>query len=182
MYLSGRPLELEELDGIVALRSNTAKAITPSAAAADQADIRQAAGCPEAATLGKDLERLGRAGWQFFKLANVAPLKKRQAAKGHAVYCDQEGRLKIDGRSLAIRLSEEISEIDAKKWFTLHSLTPARKLRFQPNLFIVETPEGGDTLSIAADLEKDDSVIYAEPQLVEVIGPRQPKKGGRGVI
>ncbi|MFQ5348776.1 MAG: hypothetical protein ACE5ED_13225 [Rhodothalassiaceae bacterium] len=90
--------------------------------------------------------------------------------------------MKIGGRGLAVRLSPEMSEAEAERWLVDHGLTPLRKLGFQRNLFLAPAPEGADTLRLAAELAGEDAVVYAEPQLVEVIGPREDDDGTWGAI
>ena len=177
MTIGGRQLVLEELEEIVAL---------PPGAPSGQGmllplgstDIGAAAGCPGSATLAQEIERLTAAGWHFVRRPYAAQERGWQAAQGHAVYCDPQGHIRIDGRGLVVRLSPDIPESDAQRWLGERGLTLARKLGFQRNLFLMHAPEGMDTLSLAAELAGEDRVVYAEPQLVEVIGSRRSDGDG----
>lgn len=111
------------------------------------------------------------AGWRFLSAsASMDGNWKR-------MFLDADGHLKIDAGALNLRFRPDADPASIETYLAEHALRVRRKLGFVPNLFLVssETGEGmPDSVELAQKLTDEDEtlVIYAEPVLIEGIGPR----------
>lgn len=106
-----------------------------------------------------------KAGWTFVKAA------PDNAATGHGVVIDSDGHMKILSDALNVKFDPALSQSEVKDILASHDLSIRRNMGFAPNLFVV-SGQSGDPLSKAKSLNTLDSVVYAEPVMIEPIEGR----------
>lgn len=101
------------------------------------------------------------AGWTFV----------RAGGEGNAVVVDGDGHLKILSDALNVKFNAALGRSAVEDILGKHDLSIRRDMGFSPNLFLV-TSAGGDAVAKAKSLNELDSVLYAEPVLIEAIKGR----------
>ena len=107
-----------------------------------------------------------KAGWTFVR-------RGRDAASPteHDVVIDTDGHLKVVGHALNVKFQPTLSREAAEKILGCYGLSIRRAMGFSPNLFLA-TGTQDDIVSKARSLNQLDSVVYAEPVLIEAIKGR----------
>jgi hypothetical protein len=144
------------------------RAVAPGATVAN-AESREAA-TTIAAKMGvdaSDAEAFEKAGWTFVK-ASEAP---KVAGADHGVVLDGDGHLKILSDALNVKFDAALGRSAVEDILGQHDLSIRRDMKFSPNLFLV-TGTSGDVMAKAKSLNQLDSVLYAEPVLIEAIKGR----------
>lgn len=118
-----------------------------------------------------ELKAFRDAGWRF--LSGSASMDEN----GKRIFLDSDGHLKIDAGALNLRFRPDADPASIETYLAEHALRVRRKLGFVPNLFLVSSEIGKgmpDSVELAQKLTDEDEalVIYAEPVLIEGIGPR----------
>ncbi|MET0878451.1 MAG: hypothetical protein ABWY14_15010 [Tardiphaga sp.] len=142
------------------------RAVAPGAAVV-AADHQEAA--TVAAASGVDAgeaQAFEQAGWTFVKADKTV-----DADAAHGVVVDGDGHLKILSNALNVRFDPELSRSAVEGILGEHDLSIRRDMGFAPNLFLV-TGVGGNTVTKAKSLNELDSVVYAEPVLIEPLKGR----------
>jgi hypothetical protein len=107
-----------------------------------------------------------KAGWTFVKpRQGVAP------TADHDVVIDTDGHLKVVGHALNVKFKPTLSRDAAEGILGDYGLSIRRAMGFSPNLFLV-TGAKDDMVSKAKSLNQLDTVVYAEPVLIEPIKGR----------
>ena len=113
-----------------------------------------------------DVQALENAGWTF---AEPSP---DTADDAFQVLLDSDGRVKLSGKALIVRLRKHMTEAAIREMLAKHGLQIRRSLGFAENTFVVEGKPGA-ALDSARRLNEDDLVDYAEPVMVEAISGRR---------
>jgi hypothetical protein len=156
--LSAKLQNLHSLDDI--------RAVAPGGIVGGE-DHRDAAAI--AAESGANLEEaktFEKAGWTFVK---ASPADAAEA--DHGVVIDGDGHLKILSNALNVKFDPALPRSAVEEILGHHELSIRRDMGFSPNLFLV-TGAGGDAVTKAKSLNQLDSVLYAEPVLIEAIKGR----------
>lgn len=104
-----------------------------------------------------------QAGWKFARTASTGGESN--------VVVDNDGRLKIVSDALNVKFDASLSRSDVESLLEKYGLTVRRDLKFSPNLFTV-SGTGGGVVEKAKSLNNLDTVVYAEPVLIEAMGQR----------
>jgi hypothetical protein len=104
------------------------------------------------------------AGWEF--------VPRERAADGAKVYLKSGGRVALGTNRLHVRVASERSDEEARALLARHGLTVVDRLKFAPNLYVVEVPAGQDALDMAGRLAASNEVEFAEPELIEIVPGR----------
>lgn len=114
-----------------------------------------------------DADKLARAGWSFVEDCEAA-----DTCLG--VYRRRDGHLALAGKSLNIKFASEASASDIDNLLSKYDMRKRRQLGFAKNLMTVELQSDVDTdlFSLSAQIEHDPCVEFAEPVVLEAIGPR----------
>jgi len=107
-----------------------------------------------------------QAGWTFVKAADA-----NAAEADHGVVVDGDGHLKILSNALNVKFDPTLSRSAVEDILGHHDLSIRRNMGFAPNLFLV-TGATGDAVTKARSLNQLESVVYAEPVLIEAIKGR----------
>jgi hypothetical protein len=123
----------------------------------------------EAATIAaergaEDAKTFEKAGWTFVKATDGADAE-------HGVVVDGDGHLKILSNALNVKFDPKLSRRAVEDILGHHELSIRRDMGFAPNLFLV-TGATGDAVTKAKSLNQLESVLYAEPVLIEAIKGR----------
>lgn len=113
-----------------------------------------------------DIKLLENAGWTF----HIPEDTHEDGA--YRVVKDSDGHVKIEGKTLTVRLKEEVPSSSAQSLFDIMGLRVRRKLGLLPNTFLLEQVHGS-AIECAKALNKHDEVLFAEPNLVEPIRGRR---------
>jgi hypothetical protein len=114
----------------------------------------------------EEAEIFEKAGWTFVKATDAD-----SAEADHGVVVDGDGHLKILSNALNVKFDPTLSRNAVEEILGQHKLSIRRDMGFSPNLFLV-MGIGGDAVSKAKSLNQLDSVLYAEPVLIEAIKGR----------
>ena len=112
-----------------------------------------------------DAEAFEKAGWTFVKAA------PDNADVGHGVVVDADGHMKILSDALNVKFDPALSQGEVTNILASHDLSIRRNMGFAPNLYVV-SGSGGDALTNAKSLNALESVVYAEPVMIEPITGR----------
>jgi hypothetical protein len=107
-----------------------------------------------------------KAGWTFVK-SSLAP----EDEANHDVVVDGDGHLKVVAHAINVKFDPTLSQEAAEVILGRYGLGIRRKLGFSPNLFLVDGAQE-NIVSKAQSLNQLDSVVYAEPVLIEPIQGR----------
>ncbi|MGH8602670.1 MAG: S8 family serine peptidase, partial [Gammaproteobacteria bacterium] len=172
--LRGKRVEIEELEGIVA--------ILPKVRGMPKKDISRAFGkiaeAPEDAREESQWRAFGNAGWVFVRptaevsraLESHSPMKDTEAIQ--RVFRHPSGRIFLGTDRLSVRLRADMSEQQVRAALDAAGLEIIRRLNFAPNLYEVRTKPEKDFLQASLDLSSNPDFIYAEPQFIEHIPGR----------
>jgi len=153
--MRGTQVHLQEVVDLAAVRSaSTGRPRVLTAAAVG-------AIAPEAESQVRAFES---AGWEF--------VPRHQAADGAKVYLKSGGRVALGTNRLTVRVAGECSDKEAAELLACHGFAVVDRLKFAPNLFVVEVASGRDAIEAAERLAASGEVEFAEPELIEVI-PRR---------
>ena len=144
------------------------RAVAPGGAVAN--DQSREAATTVAAKVGvdaSDAEAFEKAGWTFVK----ADAATKAGERDHGVVVDGDGHLKILSDALNVKFNATLGRGAVEDILGQHNLSIRRDMGFSPNLFLV-TGAGGDVMAKAKSLNQLDSVLYAEPVLIEAIKGR----------
>lgn len=173
-YRRGRLIEVEQLDGVVAVQgSQAATRSGRSFGKSARPDIRAAA--PEVDE--EALDAFAAADWQL--VTPNAPTRRaverggtpREADGVGTVVVGEGGRLGIASDLLNVQLSSDLSADEAERVLDDAGLTVVTQLHFAPNLYEVRTRRG-DALDASVALNDNPQFVFAEPSLVEHIPQR----------
>ncbi|MEP1929713.1 MAG: hypothetical protein ABJI96_08990 [Paracoccaceae bacterium] len=112
-----------------------------------------------------DLESFLGAGWTF----NVP--EETNLDQALEVFLGGDGHIKLLGRTLVVKISEDLDGVAVNAWLKGNGLTLRRKLGFAANTFLVDT-SGMSALNVAQTLNELPEVLYAEPNFIEPIQSR----------
>ena len=172
----GKQVNLQELADVAAVRPDTARS-APAAAPAGPAllsarpeppppraarPLAMKGMAPDAAL--PQVRALEAAGWVF--------VPRDDAAGGARVYLKPGGRVVLGTDRLSVRVDAGRSEEEARQLLSRHGLSVRERLKLAPNLFVVSVPPGEDPLDVAARLTASGDVVFAEPELIEVLPGR----------
>jgi thermitase len=147
------------------------------------------AGPPGPGVRNTDWEAFRNAGWAFVRAQDsfdpevAGPSDDGVPGAGAKVYGDANRRLMLGGGHLSVRLREHLSDEQVREVLGRARVEIVQALGFAPNLFEVRVAPGSDLLDTAAKLEREDDVVYAEPEFIEFIplrfkptDPRYPEQ------
>lgn len=156
-------VQLRELTDLVALRKEEAGAETLSESNIPE---RIAPDVPES-----QLRAFEKAGWVFQERA--ASSSGEDAAQAQ-VFVKSGGRLALGTNVLTLQLKDGVSEEEANAALQPYGCRVIESLSFGPGLFRVAVvdPAQGDVVDVANRLSNSGMVKFAEPELIEVTGPR----------
>lgn len=176
-YVRDRRVEVEEIDGVVALRSR-----------ADASEMEAAAvaglGEPAAARVGEvvDSEVLSafhRAGWTFVRpdettRASIARSETPEhvEATGTVVVLPGGEAIGILTRFLNVQLDSGLTETEADAVLTDCNLEVVRRLNFGKNLYETVAVGWQDAIAASVELHDDSRFVFAEPALIEHMAGR----------
>jgi subtilisin family serine protease len=169
-FRQGRPVHVEQLDGIVAIRVEPeARSLEPEMAPASR-DTMDTYGIGPA-----QVSTFGRANWFFVE--DTPQVRERFAARTtqevpHYVVRDEDGRISVVGDRLIVKLSPNLSDSQVRKFFRESGTEIVRKLPFSSNLYEVRAIDGGDAIDKSMQLHGKQDVVYAEPDLIQEIAGR----------
>jgi hypothetical protein len=147
----GKQVRLQELTDLAAVRSERGTGRVKMATKALDA-VAPEVPLPQ-------LRAFEDAGWAF--------VPRARAAGGAKVYLKSGGRVALGTNRLTVRVAGKRSEEEARELLARHGLTVVERLKFAPNLYVVEVPAGQDALEAAERLTASGDVEFAEPVLIE---------------
>jgi hypothetical protein len=156
--LSAKLQNIHSLDDI--------RAVAPGGIVAGEDQREAATMAAEIGVNAEDARTFENAGWTFVKATHADT-----AEAEHGVVVDGDGHLKILSNALNVKFDPALSRSAVEDILGHHDLSIRRDMGFSPNLFLV-TGQGGDTVTKAKSLNQLDSVVYAEPVLIEAIKGR----------
>jgi hypothetical protein len=109
------------------------------------------------------------AGWRFVRSEPDLPGLR-------AVFRDPDGRLSIEGATVAVRFRDDLADDAIEKILQNHHLKVQRSVSFLPNAYELsfqDKPHRGQLLRVSRLLDSLDCVTYADPDVVELFGPRE---------
>jgi len=154
--------KLEGLHNLDGLRAVAPGSSVPAEGRKEATEIAAKSGVDAA-----DAKAFEQAGWTFVDAGN-GPAGENE----HGVVVDRDGHLKILSDALNVKFSPTLSRSTVENILGQHDLSIRRDMGFSPNLFLV-SGAGEDAVGKAKSLNKLDSVVYAEPVLIEVIKGRR---------
>jgi thermitase len=171
-YLRGQRIDVEELDGVVAVQRDDAAEAAHSFGRSAVSSVRNALPDvePEA------LEAFVANRWQFVA-PNAAIREAREAHTAPDAATDigsvivYEGRVGIVTDLLNVQVDRSYSESEALAVIDGVGLTVVNKLNFAPNLYEVRNTRG-DAIDASIALNDDERFLFAEPAVIEHIPPR----------
>jgi hypothetical protein len=154
---------LRELTDVVAVREEGGSEPTP--ATASNSDLT-ARGVPAA-----QVRAFEDAGWVFQERPPSEPAGGAPQAK---VFLKEGSGLALGTDLLTVQFKEDVPEDQANVILQPYGCQVVERLRFAPGLFEVTVTDQarGDAVEVANQLGTSDSVKFAEPQLIEEMGPR----------
>jgi thermitase len=169
-YRRGQRIELEQLDAVVALPVPAEQSDAMDAAALSAGVIADDA----EGIVASDVNAFRRAGWLIVAAAQADAIGDVPAGEDSApVFRDHtQGRLLIGTHRLTVKFKGEISAEEAERRLGEQGLRILRPLAFAKNLYQVQVGVGQDALDIAATLQNDAAVEYAEPEMIEHLPSR----------
>ncbi|MEA2895553.1 MAG: hypothetical protein QOJ84_1168 [Bradyrhizobium sp.] len=156
--LSAKLENLHSLDHI--------RAVAPGGKVATGDHKEAAAIAAESGADAEEAKTFEKAGWTFVKAVDAGA-----AEEDHGVVVDSDGHLKILSNALNVKFDPKLSRSAVEDILGHHDLSIRRDMGFAPNLFLV-TGATGDAVTKAKSLNQLESVVYAEPVLIEAIKGR----------
>jgi hypothetical protein len=149
----------------------------------DVAAFREEGGAKRAPATGSTADVIARevpasqvrafeeAGWTFGERPAGEPPADAPQAK---VFVKADGRLALGTNLLTVQFREDVSEEQANEMLQPYGCHVVKRLTFAPGLFqvAVTDPSRGDAIEVANQLQTSGLVKFAEPELIEVTGPR----------
>lgn len=117
------------------------------------------------------LKAFARVGW------SIVPTTPDDPVAGHDLYLHENGELTIDTASVTLRFHETVTQADVDATFARYKLTRVLRLPFRRHLYVVRGGFGASSLELAAELERQPMVRYAEPQMIEHVPGRSNDPG-----
>jgi hypothetical protein len=152
----GRDVHLQELADLAAVHGTPATVRTiPMAALISMA--------PESVL--PQVRAFEDAGWQF--------VPRHQSIEGARVYVKSGGRVALGTDRLTVHIVRNRSLEEAESLLSHKGFRIVDRLKFAPNLFVVQAPKGDDAIDAAKTLSADNAVEFAEPELIEIISGRR---------
>jgi len=151
----GKQVQLQEVAGLAAVRKSQA-----GHRSAQVSKLLEGVS-PEAAA---QLQAYQSEGWEF--------VPEAPPAQGAKVYIKSGGRVALGTNQLTVKVPEKQSPDEVSKLFDRYGLTVVDRLKWGPNMFVVEVQAGHDPVELAAKLTESGDVVFAEPNLIELIGSR----------
>jgi thermitase len=172
-YLRGQRIDVEQVDGVVAIQGDQ-----PAERGASPFGTDAAAAVRTAAPSVQDeaLAAFAAAGWQFVEPndSTRAALERAELPTG----ATSAGSLVARGDQLSIvtdllnvQVVPSKSGAEAEAVLGAAGLTVVNRLNFAPNLYETRTTSG-DAIDAAAALQSNPDVVFAEPALIEHIPGR----------
>ena len=116
-----------------------------------------------------------RAGWQFIPREREIGNNPYDGG-GFRILIDEDGEVKIEGRSMVVKFDPTLSEDDINALLKSYGASIKRWIRPAPNLVqaIVDPLQTrlSPLIDLAERIEGDDGVEYARPELIENIPNR----------
>jgi hypothetical protein len=164
-------VKMRELTDLVALRKEDAGG---DARGRSRLPEQLASDVPQA-----QVRAFEKAGWVFQERgagAEEAAAADAPAPPQAQVFLKSGGRLALGTNVLTVQLKGKPTEEEANAALAPYGCRVVESLSFAPGLFrvAVEGEAGGDALDAAERLSDSGLVEFAEPELIEVTGPRSP--------
>ena len=176
-FVRDRRVDVEELDGVVALRTRSDAGVERSAAVAQSGEPAEAV---IGAVVGAGvLNAFHRAGWMF-----VVPNEITRATIDRSEvpeYVDDAGTVVVlpGGQSIGIvtkrlnvQLDPDLTEAQADAVLAERNLALVRHLGFARNLYETVATGWKDAIAASVELHHDSRFVFAEPALIEHIAGR----------
>jgi len=188
LRVRGKPVELQQSEDIVAVKRAAEAAATPAVGrqrAAGRARKKlRVTGRSAIQDLPSDLsadevQAFENAGWTFLASHRAQDFGPEVVAR---VFVKPGGRIALGTHRLTVKLKQTQDDSQVVQLLAKFGLRVIQQLRFAPNLYQVTmeaTEPGKDALDVANELVDAGVVDFAEPEFVEVIGPRSdPPRSG----
>jgi hypothetical protein len=173
-YLRGRLVEVEQLDGVIAVQGSRAEGRAGrSFGQSAREAVRNAA--PEVDE--EALDAFAAANWQLVSpnARTREELGRRSTPQGAdgvgSVVVGQGGRVGIASDLLNVQLDPDLSSEEAESVLADAGLTVVTQLHFAKHLYEVRT-DRGDALDASVALNDNPQFVFAEPSLIEHIPQR----------
>jgi hypothetical protein len=158
-------VQMREITDLVALRKEDAGE-----------DAARGGGIPDQLAYDIPQSQLGafeQAGWVFQERGAGEPAKDKPQAQ---VFVKSGGRLALCTNMLTVKFPSDLSEEEANRVLSAYGSRVVERLTFAPGLFraAVTDQTRGDALDVANQLSDSGLVEFAEPELIEMTGPRSP--------
>jgi hypothetical protein len=158
-----KTVQLRELTDVIARRKeDAAKRRGPKSTIPD--DVAKEVPAP-------DLRAFEKAGWVLQERPAGEASKDPSVAK---VFLKPGGRLALGTNVLSVQLPGDPSEEQAAELLRPFGCRVRERLTFAPGLFRVEVTDEaeGDAVDVANQLIESGTALFAEPELIEMIGQR----------
>lgn len=153
--------QIEQFDDVFVSSPNQSHGVAET----DPAELIRKLGL-ESSPAQADLKKLKDAGWGF-------SVKEKSTKNGDfELIRDSDGHLKLAGRSLTVQLQPNLDRSQVDSLLANLSLTIIREFGFSKNTFLVAVKDE-KVLGIVRSLNELEDVVYAEPNLIEVISGRR---------
>ncbi|MFN0070493.1 MAG: hypothetical protein ACKVVP_03250 [Chloroflexota bacterium] len=159
-----RVVRLQELTEVVAVQG---KAPPGSATRKSQIPDSVAAALPQ-----DQVTAFEHAGWIFVS----SPADERTESASRArVFLKDDGRLALGANTLTIQFRDDATVEEANAALQPHAAQVLERLTFAPGLFRVAVSDNApaDAIELADQLARSESVVFAEPELIEELGHRR---------
>jgi hypothetical protein len=138
----------------------------------DVAAVKRAVDASESVPLETIAPELAIPSIRAFEAAGWNIVPRKEAAAGAKIYLRPNGSATLGTNRLTVRVSPNWSDEEACDLLRRHGFTVVDKLKLASNLYVVTPPSGTDSLEAAQSLAAADEVVFAEPELIEVLGHR----------
>jgi hypothetical protein len=174
-HLRGKPIQIKESTDIVAIKPGHGAAEATQRGGKNAAGRRariafeaMAPGVPQ-----QDVRALENAGWRFVRSEEATQYGKGTVAA--KVFVKPGGRLALGTDRLTVKLRGADDTKTAQTVLDKYGVRVLNALKFARGLYQVEIDATGttkDALDVADELMNAGIVEFAEPEFVEVLGPR----------
>jgi hypothetical protein len=154
--LRGREVQLQELEDLVAIRQDRTTQMHNQLVDSVE-EIASDVVLPQ-------VRAFEDAGWTF--------VPREQSADGARVYLKKTGRVALNTGRLTVRMAPALPADQAENFLSELGYKIVDRLKMAPNLFVVEVPTGHDPIDAADQLAKLNNVVFAEPELIEMLSNR----------
>lgn len=172
-YRRNRLIDVQQVDGVIALRGAGAPTKDDSHRTRAEAEVRRVASDFDEATR----TAFADAGWHMVTVddsTRTTPASEavdREAEEVGSVVINEDGRAVIATDVLTVQVVGSMDRDDALAALADADLQVLTELRFAPNLFEVRTATG-DSLDTSVKLHDDERFVFAEPTFIEHIPQR----------